>query len=275
MKTKIFDPTVEIVKSIHLMEVPLQSEIKNPFDSNTRKKSKIVTKRSFSEIPENIEDWNSKDFVNYFAQCYKQHFNGIYKKTYYSDCSKINEFLEFMDANELNKIEWTKKFLDWCFENNDFIYKSTNTFTLGALRKYLNTFYQQVIYKESKSNVAVDIYDEVKEAIENGKTKEVLAIYGIPIVATYFINHKNIEQSKIKSGLKILFDNLIKGDLEELSLLNKITQRSISRSPYPQNFELLNWRIEFPKLKNKYKKELWWRDSDYNGNLQYKYDRFL
>jgi len=272
---KQLDPTVELVKRIYAMPVPKQSELTNPFNSNTRRKNKIVTRRSNNEIPEEISDWTSKDFVNYFFDKYKSNFNGVYKKTYSTDCVKINEFMEFMEANELNKNEWTKKFIDWCFDNVDFITKTTSTFTLSAMRGFLNTFFQQVIQNATRSSASLDIFDEVSHAIENGKTKEVLSIYGIPIVSTYFINHKNIENEKIKNGLNILFNNLMQGDSDELSLLNKIVQRSISRSPYPENFELLNWRNLFPQLEKKFKKELWWRDQDYYGSMQFKYDRFL
>lgn len=275
MRSKNIDLTYEMVKSVFNLPVPQQSELSNPFNSNTRRKNKLVTRKNLNEIPDNISDWSSRDFVNYFGDKYKQIFGGIYKKTYSSDCSKVNEFIEFMDANELNKNEMTKTFIDWCFDNNEFISRSNNTFSLTSMRKFLNTFFQQVVRNDVQSNVSLDIFNEVSEAIENGKTKEVLATYGIPIVSTYFINHKGIEFEKIKGGLNILFSKLIQGDQEELLLLNKIVQRSISRSPYPSNFEMLDWREVFSDLSNKYSKELWWRDKDYNGSMQYKYDRFL
>ena len=274
MRKKITDPTVQMVMDIYALNVPGKSEIANPFTANKRaRRSSLSTKQQ--TISNNVEDWSCKDFVDYFADNYKKTIGGVYKKTYVSDCSFVNEIIEFMDANELDKNNWTKTYLDWCFQNKDYILSKSGTFILNNLKNHLNTFYQQVIAQEKTSAPVIDIFDELVYKVNNGKTKEILSIYGIPIVATYFINHKNITTENIISGLNQLFENLSKGNSEEINLLTKIVQRSINRSPYPESFYLTNWRMEFPYLMNKYKNEAWWRDNDYTGNSQFKYDRLL
>jgi hypothetical protein len=269
------DPTFQMVQKIYTMYVPEKSELSNPFSANKRQKNKLLSQNKNNVMPENIVDWNSRNFVDYFVSQYKSVFNGVYKKTYSSDCSIINEIFDFMSANELDEKEWAKKFIDWCFINNDHILKNSGSFLLMNTKHYLNTFFQQVITKNKQSMPIIDIYDELKTKIENGKTKEILAIYGIPIVATYFINQKNIDEKNIKVGLNKLFSTLISGDFQEQEYLKKIVQRSINRSPYPDFFHLKDWRNDFIDLQNKYKNETWWRDQDYKGQSQFKFDRFM
>ena len=256
------------------MSVPLQSELTNPFSANKRAKSKLITKSS-NNLPDNLKDWNSKDFVDYFALQYKANLNGYYKKTYSSDCISINEIMDFMDANELDINEWTKKFIDWSFANKDHITKNYGSFLLSTIKKSLNSYFQIEISNSRKSKNKLDILDEVKNAVDNGKTKEILASYGIPVIATYFTNFRNIPDDNIKLGLNKLFESLLSGAIEEQALVKKIVQRSISRSPYPVGFSLLDWRDIFPELKMKYKNENWWRNEDYSEQSLFQYDRLL
>ena len=52
-------------------------------------------------------------------------------------------------------------------------------------------------------------------------------------------------------------------------------QKSISRSPYVPEFDLLDWREIFIKYTAKYKEETWWRDEDYPGKPRFQFDKFL
>ena len=272
---KTADTTTQMVLDIYNTPVPLQSELTNPFKPKSRGKRSSLLPKSIQEGDVDYLKWNSRDFVDYFSIEYKKILGGIYKKTYASDCSFMNEIIEFMDANELDKNEWTKKFIDWCFLNKDYITSTTGSFLLSTIKKQLNSFYQQVIAENKKSRPVIDIYDELVDMIDKGKTKEVLAIYGIPIVSTYVHNFKNVSDANVKAGLRKLFISLIEGDADTQKLLTKIVQRSINRSPYPELFTLTDWREEYPELVELFKNELWWKDVDYNGSFQYKYDRFL
>ena len=84
-----------------------------------------------------------------------------------------------------------------------------------------------------------------------------------------------INDSDIFDGLKKLFESLSKGTAEDKILLQTIIQRSISRSPYPAEFSLLDWREHFELLVEKYKIESWWRDEDYPGSPRFDYDKFI
>lgn len=275
MKKATVDPTVSMVTSIYKLEIPLQSEISNPFKTVKRTRKNSLLAKKDSSISDDLNTWTAKTFVDYFSNLYFQNIGGVYKKTYTSDCSVINEIFEFMIANELDEKEWTKKFIDWSFVNQDLILKQSGTFLISTIKKSLNTFYQQSISVKKQSVAAVDIFDDLVKMVEKGKTKEILSVYGIPIIATYFVNHKNISTENIEAGMKKLFLTLMSGNNEEYSLLTRIVQRSINRSPYPDTFVLKDWRSKFPELISKYKNELWWRDQDYTGQPQYKYDKFV
>ena len=131
------------------------------------------------------------------------------------------------------------------------------------------------ISKNRESAIALDIFHELQEMDKNGRTKEIFTVYGIPIAATYFHYHKNVSLKSLQSGLNQLFESYLKGDQEHQGLLMKTVQRSINRSPYLNDFILLDWREVFPEIVNKFNKEPWYRDVDYTGNPQYKLDKFL
>ena len=72
-----------------------------------------------------------------------------------------------------------------------------------------------------------------------------------------------------------LFETLSNGTKEEQDILSSIFQKSISRSPYIQDFELLDWRKRFQNALSKYKVETWWREQDYPGSPRFNYEKFI
>ena len=72
-----------------------------------------------------------------------------------------------------------------------------------------------------------------------------------------------------------LFLTLSKGNAEEKKLISDTFQKSISRSPYLPEFDLLDWREIFVKYTAKYKEETWWRDEDYPGKPRFQFDKFI
>jgi hypothetical protein len=66
-----------------------------------------------------------------------------------------------------------------------------------------------------------------------------------------------------------------KGNAQEKKLLSDIIQKSISRSPYPSDFKLLDWRNLFQQDIAKFKNEIWWRSDDYPGQPRFKIEMFL
>jgi hypothetical protein len=272
MKT-VNDPTYDFVKSIYLQHIPQQSELSNPFSANKRQRKKTLSTRS-KEIPADYLQWSPKNFSDYFGTEYKRVFDGVYKITYTSDNKIINIIMEFMIENGLDKNEWTKKFIDWCFLNKGIILQRSGHFLLPELPNFLNRYYQDVI--STNSTIALmDIFPDVKLLASEGKSKELFSKYGIPIACTYYATYKNISDEQLISGLRNLFNQLSKGNIQEKKLLSDIIQKSISRSPYPSSFKILEWRETFMSEISKYKTETWWRADDYPGQPRFKIEKFL
>jgi hypothetical protein len=272
MKT-VNDPTYDFVKSIYLQHIPQQSELSNPFNSNKRQRKRTLVTKS-KEIPNDISTWTPKHFSDYFGAEYKRVFDGVYKITYISDNKIVNIILEFMIDNGLEKNEWTKKYIDWCFLNKSLILQRSGHFLLTELPNFLNRYYQDVI----NTNAAVtllDIFPDVHALAAEGKSKELFSKYGIPIACTYYSTYKNINNEQLIAGLKKLMLQLSRGNAQEKKLLSDIIQKSISRSPYSENFKILDWREIFDHEISKYKSEPWWRAEDYPGQPRFKVEKFL
>lgn len=272
MKT-VNDPTYDFVKGIYMQHVPLQTELVNPFQANKRQRKKPVVK-TLKEAPEELKDWTAKNFTDYFFNEYKRVFDGVYRVTYTSDNKIINIIADFMEDNQLDKNEWTKKFIDWCFINKTVIMQRSGHFLLIEFPHYLNRYYQDVINTNS-STPLIDIYDEVRNLAKLGRSKELFSKYGIPIVCTYYAQANNISKEDFVAGLNQLFDTLSKGNAAEKKLISDTFQKSISRSPYVPEFHLLDWREIFIKYTAKYKEETWWRDEDYPGKPRFQFDKFI
>jgi hypothetical protein len=272
MKT-VKDPTYDFVKGIYMQHIPLQTELVNPFQANKRQRKKPVAK-VLKEAPEELKDWTAKNFTDYFFNEYKRVFSGVYRVTYTSDNKIINIIADFMEDNQLDKNEWTKKFIDWCFLNKTVIMQRSGHFLLIEFPHYLNRYYQDVIHTNS-STPLIDIFDEVRTLAKLGRSKELFSKYGIPIVCSYYAHANNISKEDFISGLNQLFETLSKGNAEEKKLISDTFQKSISRSPYLPEFDLLDWREIFIKYTAKYKEETWWRDEDYPGNPRFQFDKFL
>ena len=272
MKT-VNDPTYDFVKGIYMQHVPLQTELVNPFQANKRQRKKPVVK-TLKEAPEELKDWTAKNFTDYFFNEYKRVFNGVYRVTYTSDNKIINIIADFMEDNQLDKNEWTKKFIDWCFINKTVIMQRSGHFLLIEFPHYLNRYYQDVINTNS-STPLIAIYDEVRSLAKLGRSKELFSKYGIPIVCTYYAHTHNISKEDFVSGLNQLFETLSKGNVAEKKLIADTFQKSISRSPYLPEFDLLDWREIFVKYTAKYKEETWWRDEDYPGKPRFQFDKFI
>ncbi len=272
---KQLDSTVQMVMDIYKKPVPLQSEIANPFSANKRQRKKKITIDSSHELPEDVQDWNTKHFVDFYATQYFDFFKATYKKTYASDCTVISEIFTFFEQNNQDKQQRTKEYIEWAFVNNSFVTKSSGVFLITSLRNFMNYFMQEKVLNQRDTNRTINIFDDVHALASQGKTREVFAKFGIPIAATYFTKFKSINDKDMLAGINLLIDTLIKGDSEQKNMLIEIVNKSIDRSPYPESFHLVNWRDKFPILAENFNKESWWKDKDYSGKPNFDVERFL
>ena len=277
------DPAYKIVSRIMSTPVPLQSELSNPFNSNKRKKKLVLNAddKKDNTLSDDVTLWTVKSFVDYFADSYYKKNGGYYKKTYSSDNVVFNEIGKFMASNGLQKQEWTKKFIDWSFENHDTIVKKSNYFLPTTIKNYLNHFYQEEVMPKVEEDSIERTYfestilEDIKVADEDGKASEIYIRFGIPIASSYFIQIRGISSDIVEKGINNFLSKLAQGDLKAKEKIGLVLQKSIMRSPYPQEFSLLDWRDKFETFAKLHTKENWWRDKDYSGKPLSEYQRLI
>ena len=47
------------------------------------------------------------------------------------------------------------------------------------------------------------------------------------------------------------------------------------KSPYPEEFNFLDWREKYKTITSQFAKENWWRDSDYKGKPLSEYNKLI
>ena len=186
-----------------------------------------------------------------------------------------------MASNGLQKQEWTKKFIDWSFENQDTIVKKSNYFLPTTIKNYLNHFYQEEVMPKVEEDSIERTYfestilEDIKVADEDGKASEIYIRFGIPIASSYFIQIRGISSDIVEKGINNFLSKLAQGDLKAKEKIGLVLQKSIMRSPYPQEFSLLDWRDKFETFAKLHTKENWWRDKDYSGKPLSEYQRLI
>jgi hypothetical protein len=250
------DPTIDLIRKVYSEPVPLQSELSNPFKANKRQR-KNVDKSLSEELDSDIQTWEPKDFCKYFANEYKKSIAGFYKLSYVSDGPIFKQILGFMEDNKIDKNLYAKSFIDWCFENKAVIIQSHGFILPNTIIYFLNRYYQEKVYTNNKLEALIDVYDDIEYLDKNGKHKEIYSKFGIPISATYLIRKKKIPLDAV------------------VNLLESIFQKSIYRSPYIPDMELLDWRDVFEEFLIKSKKENWWENNDYPGIPRFDFTKLL
>jgi hypothetical protein len=104
---------------------------------------------------------------------------------------------------------------------------------------------------------------------------EIFAKFGIPITITYLIKIAGLDEDKIYSVLDKRLKTLSIGMNGNQLIMERIFKSSIMSSPYPEGFIALDWRERYNSFTANYYLEAWWRDEDYRGDPQEKYDVLL
>jgi hypothetical protein len=268
------DVAAAIIERIMSQPVPAEGQLMNPLNAEkkNRKSSQItISDIDADNLSQDVKSWTVRTFVDYFSKKWQKETGGNYKKTYTSDQIVFQDIGKFMASNGLEKNEWTKKFIDWCFKKRSDITKKSGHFMPQTIRNYLNQFYQDVVMpmveddKIDRTYVETPILDEIKQADADGKASEIFLRFGIPIAATYFVVYRGFKEPVVEKGLTKMIDSLCKGTPEEREKLSLMFRRSIIRSPYPKWFVFLNWREMYKSQSSSFVDENWWRDLDYRG----------
>ena len=284
MRSKVEnDPAYQIVARIMSKPVPLQSELTNPFAANKRKKKIMLNPDEKKDItmPDDVLIWSSKNFVDYFAEIYKEKTGGYYKKTYASDNAIFAEIGKFFSSNGLQKQEWTKKFIDWCFNNKSIIIEKSGYLLPTSIINYLNHFYQEEVMPKveedtiDRSYFESSLLDEIMQVDKESKASHLFYRFGIPIAATYFLQIKGLKEDTVVKGLQFFLNTLANGDAEQKNTLSVVCERSVMKSPYPSEFNFLDWRDRYKTVISQFANENWWRDNDYKGKPLSEYNKLI
>lgn len=260
-----------IIEKIMSSPVPKNGQLISPVKANAKvRQFSIKDFKTNKNLPENLGDWQAKHFAIYFADKFKEKTNGNYHVNYRSDVPPINTVLRRMKSQGLDANEYTKRYIDWLFDNYTRIKKRVTIVAPATLVGFTNEFYQsEVMPLVEKQDIVrntsdTSLLDEINDAYAEGKIGEIFVRFGIPIASTYFIKLKGVKKEAILKALEERFEKLA-GNIGGKEQLGKILISSILASPYPDDFEFLDWRDTFENFVKPYTFEDWWRDNDYKG----------
>jgi len=279
-KPKVDDNVRDIINRILTSPVPAEGQLLHPIQSKKRgkKEEQLTLEDVDTKQKQSVEDWNAKDFVDYFANKFQETTGGNYRRVYRADGTAFQEMLRFFGSNGLDKSEWTKKFVDWSFKRRDLIKRKFGYFNPHTILRVINYFYQDEILPlvegEQIQRTAEEnsLIDELTEAFSSGKDIEVFAQFGIPITATYMIHMRDIDKDRLQEVLRQRLMILMKSDRNEAK---KVFLKSIINSPYRTDYEFLDWREMYADIIKNFEMESWWRENDYRGKPLPKYKEIV
>ena len=257
--------------------ISLDSNEKN---KNNEKISKWKIAQNKNSIKP-LEEWNDKDFIIYFGQAFKKIFGNEYIiKNWGADKITIKELRSSISKSGHNSKVVLKDLIDWCVKNKEMVLKTSLTFLIPDLKKYINIFLSE--NSSSVDNSVLEINDaeflnnlKAKLISENMTLVDFLSNYGIPISATYLFNFANKTEEEIISLVFNRMNGLVKAG--KIIDVNKIIKKRINMSPYPDDFLILYWREIFDQIITscESKHESWWRNNDYSGTAPEHYNQII
>jgi hypothetical protein len=159
-----------------------------------------------------------------------------------------------------------KKFLDWCFDNRELIFKDSGNFLITTLRRYINRYVSDIQDENEVAPKDIDFLNKLRDkAKKTNKFSDMLKIYGIPIMTTYMMQASKRDEEYVTDRI----DKIIRTQYESknISDLRRIAKQSLVFSPYPEFFGGLDWRHDYVDIWEDLgiMEEDWWRQDDYAG----------
>lgn len=225
-------------------------------------------------LPQDVGEWSWRDVASWFSSECKKRFVPFVIR-YERDIGIIKSIHSDLASIGMKNKSDVKEFIEWAFENQDEIIDSEHSFTLTSIRNCVNTYIQKqsVNVGFEKKNLGIDIVEEMKEEYTKNKTVGILRRFGIPLSAAFFIKMKpQFQPEKIAAGMEAKLSGWMSAD--DLEAIQDVARRSITSSPYPSWFPLLNWRELFDKVwKDSFSmNQKWWKDNDYEGSPYSEYE---
>ena len=219
------------------------------------------------DLPEDVEQWTTKDFVKWFASQCRTRLDIPFSPLYVRDCPLIKTLLADFKKIGREKSD-LRDFLDWTFEHKDRIVKMKSSFTLNSIRYFLNDFLQagQDTPDTEVHHPRRDLMVEMTEE-KRGGMAHMLQKYGVPAVAAYALAmyRDRTDLDKVERQVTRVIDEAVgRGDFEFVRLVARSSQDG---SPYPSDFPLRDWRVRFAGQwrTSKCHAQPWWQEEDHTG----------
>lgn len=260
---------------IKILNQSADSNLNNLLDKKNEKQQNWSDLIFKSSIPEDVNDWSSKDFAHWFSKELNSRINIPYVIEYSRDCSSIKRIKDKFISVDLSGNQIIKDFIEWCINEYSNIKENSKRFDLTILHDYINQFLQKSNKNEEcqERKLNFDILQEMNnECINNnGKSMNILLKkYGLPLTYQYY-KQKGYENDKIIEAISLRLYHFKEKDTETLK---EIAKMSIDFSPYPSWFNLLDWRFKYIDVFKFLKTMKWWREKDYSGNYVVEYESF-
>lgn len=286
-KPKQINQAKSIIERILSQPIPDEGHLKHPLVSKKRTPSQTTMEGMLSSMkkknafPENILEWTTRTFVDYFASRVQEETGGNYKKLYRADIVYIQQILKFFSSNGLEKNEWARSFIEWALIRREQLKRRDGYFTISILPRYLNQYLQEEVLPQvergsiTRKTFDTSLLEEIKQAEAEGKATEIISRFGIPVATTYFVSIKGFGKDRLVAAFKERFVAMQKTGAEGNAQMIRIFQSSVIGSPYPEGFLLTDWREVFGSFLEPFTNDPWYRPDDYKGQPLEKYDAIL
>ncbi|MBS1722412.1 MAG: hypothetical protein JSS66_05335 [Armatimonadetes bacterium] len=263
-----------MVDRVMSQPIPQPTQLSNPLAKKKRRMT--VTDGSTAPRPDDVNDWTVRHLLDYFADKYQSGLGKKYRKAYQADQHVLHQIGSFMASNGLEKMEWSKRLVDWGFENAERVMLLQKHLSPQTFLRMVNYFIQEEVMPLVERQVLVrtehdlSLVEEIKEAEAAGKRMEIFSRHGIPVGVTYLAQCKGLNVDAIVESFTKFLRELAKTE-EGRTRIKRMVMASILGSPYPVEFDLRDWRKVFSEFCRPYYAEAWWRDVDYAGQPMAKY----
>ena len=226
--------------------------------------------------PSDVEEWSWRDLAMWFsAECKKRFVPFVLR--YERDIGIIKEIHSDLISVGRNAKSDVKDLISWAFENQDGVLEAEGSFTLSSIRGCVNLYLQKQPAKmiDGERYLGIDLVKEMKGEYGDNRTTGVIRKYGIPLTAALFRKLKpDYPLERIVGGIEERLRSWLKED--GLENIQDVARRSITSSPYPDWFPLLDWRrLLAPMWKESFSTSKgWWDEEDHDGRPYSEYDAF-
>jgi len=199
---------------------------------------------------DNLSSANNQEFVTFDFN--KNKFSDKYlKKT--GEFLKITKRLEIIQFNKiclgLSKNysvdeELLDEYLDWCFDNYDFLIKKYKSFSLNACANFASEWTKDFLVFDIEEKLTLE---DLKDIEVNKNMSLSFEKYGIPLASTKLQQEKQFEKESLS---KVILQKLqvLTNSKEGLSKLKNMLRVTVENAPYSPEILFSDYKISLSDL---------------------------